>query len=79
MQRLVVLPPGAPPAAVAALQAAMLSLNQDKAFAEESRRAVGFVPDYMAGPETARQVRQVTNLKPEMRAFLADYAKAQRH
>jgi tripartite-type tricarboxylate transporter receptor subunit TctC len=78
MQRLIVLPPGAPQEAVAALQTAVLRLDEDKAFAEESMRAVGFTPDYVAGPETARQIRQVTSLKPEMRGFLADYAKAQR-
>ena len=34
MQRLVMLPPGAPPAALAALRAAVLRLNTDSVFAE---------------------------------------------
>jgi tripartite-type tricarboxylate transporter receptor subunit TctC len=79
MQRLIVLPPGAPPDAVAALQSAIRRLNEDRSFAEDTMRTVGFVPDYVAGPETARQIRAVTSLRSDMRGFLADYAKAQRH
>ena len=78
MQRLVVLPPGAPEEAVAALRSAILRLNDDKSFAEETMRAVGFVPEYVAGPDTARQIRQATALAPEMRRFLSDYAKGAR-
>ena len=40
-----------------ALRAAVLRLNNDPAFAEEARKVVGFVPEYVAGPDTNRQVR----------------------
>ena len=56
MQRLIVLPPRAPPAAVEALRAAVLRLNPDKAYAEDATKAMGFVPEYEAGPDTNRQV-----------------------
>ena len=52
MQRQIVLPPGAPPAAVAALRAAVLRLNGDKEHAEEAVRTIGYVPEWMAGPDT---------------------------
>ena len=64
MQRLVLLPPGAPTAALETLRAAVLRLNSDKAFAEEALKAMGFVPEYVAGPDTNRQVRQALVLKP---------------
>jgi tripartite-type tricarboxylate transporter receptor subunit TctC len=76
MQRLLVLPPNVPPASLAALRAAVLKLNNDKAFAEDAMKAVGFVPEYVAGPETSRQVRQTLAVKPEIRAFVVDYVKS---
>ncbi len=75
MQRLVVLPPNAPKAAVDALRAAVTELNTDKAFAEESMKALGFVPEYEAGPDTNRQVRAALTVKPEVRNFVVDYVK----
>jgi tripartite-type tricarboxylate transporter receptor subunit TctC len=73
MQRLVVLPPGVTPAAAAALRAAVQQLNNDPAFAEDALKAIGFVPEYAAGPDTNREVRQALVVKPEIRAFTADY------
>src|SRR5262245_8123761 len=75
MQRLVVLPPNVPEASLAALRAAVLALNSDKAFAEDALKTIGFVPEYVAGPETNRQVRQALVVKPEIKAFVADYIK----
>jgi hypothetical protein len=75
MQRLLVLPPNAPPAALQTLRAAVLKLNHDKAFAEDAQKTIGFVPEYVAGPDTNRQVRQAIVVKPEVRAFVADYLK----
>jgi hypothetical protein len=74
MQRLIALPPRAPPAAVAALRAAVLRLNADPAFAEEATKAMGFAPQYEAA--TNRQVQQVLSVRPEIRAFVADYIKS---
>lgn len=75
MQRLLVLPPRAPQGAVEALRKAVLRLNADPAFAEEANRAMSFVPNYEAGPETNARVRQGLNVRPEIRRFVADYIK----
>jgi hypothetical protein len=68
-----VLPPGAPPAAVEALSKAVLKRNDDKAYQDEALRVFGFVPDWQAGPDTNRRVRQALVGQPEARAFLNDY------
>ena len=48
MLRLIVLPPGAPPAAVNAMREALVRLNSDKAHAEDSLKAFGYVPVWRA-------------------------------
>ena len=50
-------------------------LNTDKAFAEDALKTIGFVPEYVAGPQTNRQVRQALVVKPEIKAFVTDYIK----
>jgi len=72
----VVLPPHAPQAAVDALRTAVERLNHDKAFAEETSRMMGFVPDYVAGPDTNRVVRQTLTVRPEIRQFVENYIKS---
>jgi tripartite-type tricarboxylate transporter receptor subunit TctC len=76
MGRIVVLPPNTPPAAVTALQTAVAHLNNDKAFAEEATKAIGFAPDYETGPGINRQVRQTLAVRPEIRNFVLDYIKS---
>jgi len=75
MLRLVALPPGTPPAAVEALRAAIVRLASDPAYVDEVVRTIGFVPDYETGPDTNRRVRQGLAVRPEVRAFIADYVK----
>jgi hypothetical protein len=75
MQRLLVLPPGAPQAAVDTLRAAVLRLNNDKAFAEDAQKVVGFVPEYSAAADTNHQVSNALTVSPEMRAAVAEYIK----
>jgi tripartite-type tricarboxylate transporter receptor subunit TctC len=75
MQRQIVLPPGVPAAAVAELRTAVLRLNDDKEHAEEAARIIGFVPEWVAGPATNKEVRAALTISPEMRAFIADYVK----
>lgn len=76
MQRMIVFPPGAPAAAVAALQKAVLRLNEDKAFAEDALKTIKFVPEYTANTNLKQEVRYLLSLKPEMRAALTAYMKA---
>ncbi len=75
MQRLVVLPPGSPPAAVEALRAAVTRLNDDADFAQDALGTLGYVPNYEAGPQTNRQVRTALTVSPEIRAFVLDSIK----
>jgi tripartite-type tricarboxylate transporter receptor subunit TctC len=76
MQRLFALPPGAPPAAVAALRTALARLGNDKAYAEDALKAMGYVPEYEAAPDTSEKVRAALTVRPEVRSFVADYIKA---
>jgi hypothetical protein len=75
MGRLIALPPQAPEAAVTALRNATARLNKDPAFAEDSIKSLGFVPNYVTGPDTNRLARQTLTVRPETRAFVADYIK----
>jgi tripartite-type tricarboxylate transporter receptor subunit TctC len=75
MGRLIALPPQAPQGAVAALRNATAKLNNDPAFADDSMKALGFVPDYVTGPDVNRLARQTLSVRPETRTFVADYIK----
>jgi tripartite-type tricarboxylate transporter receptor subunit TctC len=70
-----VLPPGVPPAAVTALRAAVARVNDDKEHAEESIKAMGFVPEWVTGTDTNATVRAAITLPPETRAFIAEYVR----
>src|SRR4029077_4679590 len=50
-------------------------LNGDKEHAEEAVRTIGYVPEWMAGPDTNAEVRAAITISPEMRAFIADYVR----
>jgi tripartite-type tricarboxylate transporter receptor subunit TctC len=76
LQRLVALPPNAPPAAAEALRVAVERLNQDQEFAADAVRTLGFAPDYATGPDIAARVRALLVASPEVRAFVADYIKS---
>jgi hypothetical protein len=76
MQRLFALPPGAPPAAVAALRTALVRLGNDKAYAEDALKTMGYVPEYEVGTDTSEKVRAALTVRPEVRNFVADYIKA---
>lgn len=76
MQRVIVLPPGAPAAARKALAAAIVALNADKDHAAEALSTIGFVPEWEAGPAVDKTVQTALSVSPEVRSFLADYMKA---
>ena len=75
MQRQIVLPPAAPPAAVAALRAAIGRLNADLDYAREAEQSFGYVPQWEVGPDIEGKVRRALSTDPEVRVFLADYMK----
>jgi hypothetical protein len=75
VQRLIVMPPGAPPAAVEALRAAIIRVNADPAYGEEAEKTFGFVPQWAAGPDTSEVAQGALTVRPEVRSFLVDYMK----
>ena len=75
IQRMIVMPPEAPAAAVEALRAAITRVNSDKAYAEEAENAFGFVPLWAAGPDTPKVAQTALTVRPDVRAFLTDYMK----
>ncbi|MGE5538237.1 MAG: hypothetical protein ACM30I_06450 [Gemmatimonas sp.] len=75
LQRLLVMAPRAPQAAIDTVRAALLKLNDDKDYADEAVKQIGYVPEYVAGPDTNRHVREALNTTPEMRSFMQDYIK----
>ena len=75
IQRMIVMPPGAPQPAVEALRAAIARVNVDKAYAEEAEKAFGFVPQWAGGSDTPKVAQTALTVRPEVRTFLADYMK----
>ena len=75
IQRMIVMPPGAPQPAIEALRAAIARVNADKAYAEEAEKTFGFVPQWAAGPDTPKVAQTALTVRPEVRAFLTDYMK----
>ena len=75
MLRILALPPGAPQAAAAALQAAVVRLNEDRAYGDDAFKVIGFVPEYTTGPDTNREMREGLTVRPQIKAFIADYVK----
>jgi hypothetical protein len=76
MLRLIVLPPGSPPAAVAALREALVRLNSDKGHAEDSRKAFGFVPVWLASADNNMTGVRSMTFDSATRSFLQDYIKS---
>jgi tripartite-type tricarboxylate transporter receptor subunit TctC len=73
LQRMIVLPPGAPPAAMDAVRTAIEQLNNDKEFAAEALKAIEFAPDYEATPDMNKRIRAMLVASPEMKNFINDY------
>jgi tripartite-type tricarboxylate transporter receptor subunit TctC len=73
LQRVIVLPPGAPKAAYEALRLGIERLNNDKDFAAEALKTIKFVPDYPSAPDINQKVRAMMQVTPEMRTFINNY------
>jgi hypothetical protein len=75
LQRLIVMPPGVPTAAVNALREGLARLNKDKAHAEDAEKAFGYVPAWQIGTDNNAMAERSMTIRPEVRAFLLDYIK----
>jgi tripartite-type tricarboxylate transporter receptor subunit TctC len=75
LQRVIALPPGAPPAAYDALSRAIDRLNQDAEFEAEAMKVIQFVPEYPVGPDMRQRIRGMLTAPPEMIKFINEYTK----
>ncbi len=73
MQRLIVMPPGVPPQAVAAMTQAIQALNKDPEYAADGERTLGYVPEFVSGPGVNDRVRRQLSISPGTREFLEAY------
>jgi tripartite-type tricarboxylate transporter receptor subunit TctC len=76
MLRMICFPPGTPPAARAALAAAIAELNADKDHAAEAMKTIGFVPEWQAGTGVQQDVQSLLAMPADERSFLNAYIKA---
>ena len=74
--RTVVMPPGSPPAAVAAMRKAIAELNHDEEFQKESVRVMQFTSVYETGPDLNERVRKMMHASPEVLDFVRAYMKS---
>jgi hypothetical protein len=72
-QRLLVLAPGTPPAALDALRRAIGRLGEDAAFREDALKSIKLVPSYLADARTAALFHRVADPEPRMQLFLRGY------
>lgn len=77
MYRQIVLPPGAPQAAVTALRAAMSRLASDADYIAEATKVMGEAPEYVTSPTLNDDVRQALTISPELKSFMDAYGKGQ--
>jgi tripartite-type tricarboxylate transporter receptor subunit TctC len=75
MLRLIVLPPGAPQAAVTALREALVRLNSDSGYAADSQKSFGYVPVWRAEADNNVVAARSMTLDPATRTFLQDFIK----
>jgi len=75
MQRLVAMPPGTPPPAVAAMRKALAELNDDPDYAADAMTEIQFVPHYEIAPDLDQVVAARLTIAPDVRAFILDYMK----
>ena len=52
-----------------------MHLGQDRSFAEDAARIVGYVPRFETAADIDVKVRRALTLSPDVKAFVADYVK----
>lgn len=72
-QRILLLAPATPPAAVAALRKAIGRLAEDAAFKEDAQKSIKQVPTYLTDQKTASLFTRVASPQPAQQAFLRRY------
>jgi tripartite-type tricarboxylate transporter receptor subunit TctC len=77
MYRQIVLPPGAPQAAVTTLRAAVAQLANDQDYIAEANKVMGEAPEYVTSASLNDDVRKALSISPELKAFMDAYGKSQ--
>ena len=72
-QRSIILPPGSPKAAIAALRAAVHKLNKDPGFKADATKTVNFVPLFDVGPAAEKIMKASIKLTKPTLDFLRGY------
>ncbi len=75
MQRMIVMPPGAPQPAIDAIRKAIASMSNDREYQEDCLKTFGFVPEYVADSSVNDQVRKALSVTPQMREYIHAYTK----
>ncbi len=57
------------------MRQALIRLGNDKEYAADAVKTMGYVPEYDAAPDTNDIVRAALTVRPEIRTFVADYIK----
>jgi tripartite-type tricarboxylate transporter receptor subunit TctC len=73
LQRLVLMPPGSPPEAVAALRAGFAGLGNDPSFSQDAMRTIKFVPRFDEGGRSVGLVKSALKPDPAIVAFIQSY------
>jgi tripartite-type tricarboxylate transporter receptor subunit TctC len=71
--RVIVLPPGSPPEAIAALRAAFTAVNDDPDYRADALATMKFIPRYVTDERTAALYREKLKPDPRLRDFLRAY------
>jgi tripartite-type tricarboxylate transporter receptor subunit TctC len=72
-ERILVMPPGSPKAAVTALKAALQEVNEDKDFQQDALTTIKFVPHYTMDAEKERLFYEKLDPDPKFKAFIDQY------
>ncbi len=75
-QRVLVMAPGTPSAAVEALRRAVEMMPADPAFRDDALTSIKFVPSYLTDVKTAALFAKVTDPAPNIQAFLKKYVQS---
>ncbi len=73
LQRAMLLAPGSPAAATAAMRQAVERLAKDEEFLAEAMKIMRFQPRFQIGEEGLKLYQQVTQISPEIVTFLKDF------
>ena len=73
LQRLILLPPGAPPEAVTALRQGFTALSKDSDFIADALKTIRFHPRFEVGEQGERLFQRVSQTPPEVIDFIRQY------